>query len=65
MYSTCCYEKYEEALRARIENIGITFENGNYFERIASITSTIIPPITTTGSDYDVDKETKHQSDEK
>ena len=58
-------KKYEEALRARIENIGITFENGNYFERIASITSTIIPPITTTGSDYDVDKETKHQSDEK
>ena len=58
-------KKYEEALRARIENIGITFENGNYFERVASITSTIIPPTTTTGSDYDVDKETKHQSDEK
>ena len=58
-------KKYEEALRARIENIGITFENGNYFEHVASITSTIIPPITTTGSDYDVDKETKHQSDEK
>ena len=58
-------KKYEEALRARIENIGITFENGNYFERVASITSTIIPPITTTGSDYDVDKDTKHQSDEK
>ena len=58
-------KKYEEALRARIENIGITFENGNYFERVASITSTIIPPITTIGSDYDVDKETKHQSDEK
>ena len=57
-------KKYEEALRARIENIGITFEDGNYFERVASITSTIIPPITTTGSDYDVDKETKHQSDE-
>ena len=58
-------KKYEEALRARIENIGITFENGNYFEHVASINSTIIPPITTTGSDYDVDKETKHQSDEK
>lgn len=58
-------KKYEEALRARIENTGITFENGNYFERIASITSTIIPPINTTGSDYDVDEETKHQSDEK
>ena len=58
-------KKYEEALRARIENAGITFENGNYFERVASITSTIIPPIATTGSDYDVDEETKHQSDEK
>ena len=58
-------KKYEEALRARMENAGITFENGNYFERIASITSTIIPPITTTGNDYDVDEETKHQSDEK
>ena len=58
-------KKYEEALRARLENIDIVFENGEYFERVASITSTIIPPITTTGSDYDVDKETKHQSDEK
>ena len=58
-------KKYEEALRARLENADIVFENGEYFERVASITSTIIPPITTTGSDYDVDKETKHQSDEK
>lgn len=53
-------KKYEEALRARMENAGITFENGNYFERISSITSTITPPITTTGSDYDIDEETKH-----
>ena len=58
-------KKYEEALRARLENAGIVFENGEYFEHVASITSTIIPPITTPGSDYDVDKETKHQSDEK
>ena len=58
-------KKYEEALRARLENAGIVFENGEYFEQVASITSTITPPITTTGSDYDVDKETKHQSDEK
>ena len=57
--------KYEEALRARMENVDITFENGNYFERVANITPTIIPPIATTGSDYDVDEETKHQSDEK
>lgn len=53
-------KKYEEALRARMENADITFENGNYFERISSITSTIIPPIATTGSDYDIDEETKH-----
>lgn len=31
-------KKYEEALRARMENVCITFENGNYFERVASIT---------------------------
>lgn len=30
-------KKYEEALRARIENAGIVYENGNYFERIAFI----------------------------
>lgn len=30
-------KKYEEALRARIENAGIVYENGNYFEHIASI----------------------------
>ena len=30
-------KKYEEALRARFENAGIVFENGEYFEHIASI----------------------------
>lgn len=30
-------KKYEEALRVRMENAGIFFENGNYFERVASI----------------------------
>ena len=30
-------KKYEEALRARLENQGIFFENGQYFERIAEI----------------------------
>lgn len=34
-------KKYEEALRARMENAGITFEDGNYFERVASITPVI------------------------
>ena len=30
-------KKYEEALRARLENQGIFFEDGNYYENIASI----------------------------
>lgn len=58
-------KKYEEALRARMENVDITFENGNYFERVANITPTIIPPMPTSGSDYDIDEETQRQSDEK
>ena len=32
-------KKYEEALRARFENAGIVFENGEYFEHVASIKS--------------------------
>lgn len=49
-------KKYEEALRARMENAGITFENGNYFERVASIGHTIIPAIPNAGKDYDADE---------
>lgn len=30
-------KKYEEALRARLENSHICFESGNYFECVASI----------------------------
>jgi len=30
-------KKYEEALRARLENQGIFFENGKYFEHVAQI----------------------------
>lgn len=33
-------KKYEEALRARLENQGVFFENGQYFERIAEIKDT-------------------------
>lgn len=35
-------KKYEEALRARLENQGVFFENNQYFERIGclNITST-------------------------
>lgn len=52
-------KKYEEALRARIENIGITFENGNYFERVASINSVIATVMPDAGNDYDADCEVK------
>lgn len=34
-------KKYEEALRARMENAGIMFENDNYFELVNSITNNI------------------------
>lgn len=30
-------KKYEEALRARFENAGIVFENGEYFEHVGTI----------------------------
>lgn len=52
-------KKYEEALRARIENSGITFENGNYFERVAQITPVIATVMPDAGSDYDADGETQ------
>lgn len=30
-------KKYEETLRSRLENQGVFFENGQYFEHIASL----------------------------
>ena len=36
-------KKYEEALRARLENQGIFFENGQYFDKVAEIKSTFTP----------------------
>ena len=39
-------KKYEEALRARLENQGVFFENGQYFEHVSEIntsTSTSTP----------------------
>lgn len=35
-------KKYEEALRARLENQGIFFENNQYFERIGCLNITSI-----------------------
>lgn len=34
-------KKYEEALRARLENQGVCFENGTYFEKVAHINTTV------------------------
>ena len=45
-------KKYEEALRARFENTGIVFENGEYFERVAAIT----PVICDDNTGYDSDE---------
>lgn len=50
-------KKYEEALRARIENAGIVFENGEYFERVAAITPVICDD--NTDSDSNADAENK------
>lgn len=55
-------KKYEEALRTRIENSGIVFENGNYFERVAQITPVIATVMPDAGNDYDVDGEAKQHN---
>lgn len=57
-------KKYEEALRARLENAKVVFENGKYFENIATIERVIVPPaIEGQGSDFDADNEntTSHE----
>ena len=50
-------KKYEEALRARFENAGIVFENGEYFERVAAITPVFCDY--NTDSDSNADAENK------
>ena len=42
-------KKYEEALRARLENASIVFENGEYFEHVAAIKVNKPEPTTTAG----------------
>lgn len=49
-------KKYEEALRARLENQNVVYDNGEYFEKVASINE---PPMTQKGNDFDEDKETE------
>lgn len=43
-------KKYEEALRARLENAGITFSEGNYYEKVGKIGEV------NEGSNNDIDK---------
>lgn len=60
-------KKYEECLRARMENAGIVFEDGNYFEKVASITPIIAAPSipeNNVGSDFDVDSQNKSETKE-
>ena len=58
-------KKYEEALRTRLENAGIVFENGEYFERVASINPVIATVMPDASSDYDVDCKTKQNCNPK
>lgn len=49
-------KKYEEALRARLINAGIVFENDQYLEKVAEIKPIIIADeIPSAGNDFDVD----------
>lgn len=55
-------KKYEEALRARMENADITFENGHYFERVASISPVVDIAMPDADSDCNVNCEAKQQN---
>ena len=56
--------KYEEALRARLENAQVIFESGKYFENVATIEKVIVPPaIEGQGSDFDADGKTVSQNE--
>ena len=48
-------KKYEEALRARMENINIVFSEGQYFEKVASITPCVDADMPAKGNDFDKD----------
>ena len=48
-------KKYEEALRARLNNVCIDFEEGQYFERVASIPTYTEVPMPDKGNDFDKD----------
>lgn len=48
---------YEEALRARLNNVGIAIDENNYFEHVGAVVNSTIgtTPMPTCGSDYDAD----------
>ena len=48
-------KKYEEALRARLENAGIVFSEGQYFEKVASVTPCVDAVMPAKGNDFDKD----------
>ena len=48
-------KKYEEALRARMENINIVFSEGQYFEKVASVTPCVDAVMPAKGNDFDKD----------
>lgn len=51
-------KKYEEALRARMENADIVFDGNDYYHKVAGIKRVNVElPMPEKGSDYDVDKE--------
>ena len=57
-------KKYEEALRARLENAKVVFEEGQYFENVATIEKVIVPSaIEGQGSDFDADGKTASQNE--
>lgn len=56
--------KYEEALRSRLENAKVVFENGKYFENVATIEKVIVTPaIEGQGSDFDADAQTASKNE--
>lgn len=59
-------KKYEEALRARLENQNIVIDglspNLEYFEKVASLTLVDVE-MPEAGNDYDIDKESQTPTD--
>ena len=48
-------KKYEEALRARMENVNVVFSDEQYFEKVASITPCVDADMPAKGNDFDKD----------